>query len=303
MLKMKKFILLLMVLSALMAQAQQELQYTQNQFNSNLEINPAYAGANDNASVSLRYRNQWSGFEGSPNTLSFNAESKVINKVLALGVTVISDKLGITNSTSADLSLASHIRVTDRGTLSVGIKAGFCILTSDFSKLENIDPTDPLYLTDKLSIPYLGLGTLYYTNKFYIGFSIPRMLSFENAAPQTKIIKPHFFLYGGYRVTVDENIELRPALLVKYVTAAPVEADIAMDVWYQRKFGLGVSYRTGDAFTFAAKGRIGMLNFGYSYDMTTSSLRHFNSGSHEIFLGYQFGKKGIPDTTIDNRYF
>lgn len=292
-----------MVLSALMAQAQQELQYTQNQFNSNLEINPAYAGANDNASISLRYRNQWSGFEGSPNTLSFNAESKVINKVLALGVTVISDKLGITNSTSVDLSLASHIRVTDRATLSVGIKAGYCMLNADFSKLENIDPTDPLYLTDKLSIPYLGLGTLYFTNKFYIGFSIPRMLSFENAAPQTRIIKAHYFLYGGYRLTVDEHIELRPALLVKYVSAAPVEADIAMDVWYQRKFGLGVSYRTGDAFTFAAKGRIGMLAFGYSYDMTTSSLHRFNSGSHEIFLGYQFGKKGTPDRNQNNRYF
>lgn len=300
---MKKFILLVMVLAALIVNAQQEPQYTQNQFNSQLVINPAYAGANDMASVSLRYRKQWSGFDGSPNTLSFNGESKIIKHVLALGLTVISDKIGITNSTSADLSIASHIRVSENGTLSVGIKAGVCFLNSDFSKLENIDPTDPLYVTDKLTIPYLGFGTLYYTKKFYIGFSIPRMLSFENAAPQAKIIKPHYFLYGGYRITVDENIELRPALLVKYVTAAPVEADIALDVWYQGKFGLGVSYRTGDAFTFAVKGRLGTLDFGYSYDMTTSSLRKFNSGSHEIFLGYQIGKKGTPDRNQNNRYF
>lgn len=300
---MKKIILLTMLLSALIGHAQQEPQYTQNQFNSNLEINPAYAGANNMASVGLRYRKQWSGFDGSPSTLSFGGEGKVMHNALALGLTVISDKIGIINSNSVDLSIASHVRVSEKGKLSVGIKAGVYIMTSDFTKLENVDPTDPLYVTDKQTIPYLGLGTLYYTPKFYIGFSIPRMISFENVAPQTKIIKPHYFLYGGYRITLDENLELRPALLVKYVNAAPVEADIAMDVWYKGLFGLGVSYRTLDAITMAVKARFGQLEFGYSFDMTTSGLRTFNTGSHEIYLGYQFGKQGTPNRNQNNRYF
>ena len=300
---MKKIILLTMLLSALISHAQQQPQYTQNQFNSNLEINPAYAGANNMASASLRYRKQWVGFDGSPSTFSFLGEGKVIKDALALGLTVISDKIGITNNTSADLSIASHLRISEKGTLSVGIKAGVSIMNSDFSQLENINPIDPLYITDKLTIPYLGLGTLYYTSKFYIGFSIPRMLSFGNTDPLSKVIKPHYFLYGGYRITLDENLELRPALLVKYVSAAPVEADIAADLWYKGLFGVGVSYRTMDAFTAAVKARFGQLEFGYSYDMTTSGLRTFNTGSHEIYLGYQIGNQGTPNRNQNNRYF
>ncbi len=300
---MKNLIILAIMCFALFAKAQQEPQYTLNQFNSNLEINPAYAGANENASASLRYRKQWVGYDGSPSTASFNAESKIIRKRLALGLTIISDRIGITQSTSTDLSLASHVRVSEKATLSVGIKAGVYFLNSDFSKLSNIDPVDPLYVTNKRTIPYLGTGALFYTREFYVGLAIPRLLSFENVSPQSTINKPHVFLYGGYRIVLDDDIELRPALLGKYVASAPFETDIALDAWYKNLVGLGVSYRTSDAVSFMIKARIGQSFIGYSYDMTVSGLRTFNSGSHEIYLGYHFGKKGTPDRNQNNRYF
>lgn len=300
---MKKFIILSILCCSLAAKAQQEPQYTLNQFNSSLEINPAYAGANDNASLSLRYRKQWVGFDGSPSTLSFNGEGNIIKKVLGLGLTVTSDRIGITQSTSADLSIAAHVHLSEKSTLSAGIKAGVDFLNSDFSKLTNVDMTDPLYTTDKQTIPYLGLGALFYTPKLYIGFSIPRIVSFENAAPQSSITKPHYFLYGGCRIPVNEDIELRPALLFKYVAAAPFEADIALDAWYKNLVGVGVSYRTSDAVNLMIKTRIWHCYIAYSYDMTISGLRTYNSGSHEIYLGFEFGKKGSPDRNQNNRYF
>jgi len=300
---MKKIIILILILSASVVRAQQEPQYTQNQFNSNLEINPAYAGANDDASISLRFRKQWTGFAGSPTTLSFIGESKVYKKVLALGVTVNSSWIGITQSTSADLNLASHIRLSEKSTISVGIKAGVNFLNSDFSKLENVDPNDPLYITERRTIPYLGFGALFYTRKVYIGFSIPRLVSIENFSPQSKITKPHFYLYGGYRIKVNEDIELRPALLGKYVSAAPFEVDIALDAWYRNVIGFGLSYRTSDALCFMIKGRINNFYIGYSYDMTVSGLRTFNSGSHEVYIGFSFGKKNSPDRNVNPRYF
>lgn len=300
---MKKFIILAFICSSMTAIAQQEPQYTLNQFNSNLEINPAYAGANNNASLSLRYRKQWVGYNGSPSTLSFNAESSVIKKRLALGLTIISDRIGITQSTSADLSIASHLRVGEKGTISIGIKLGVNLVKSDFSKLENVDLTDPLYTTESRTLPYVGFGALYYTRKLYIGFAVPRVVTFESVAPQATITKPHFYLYGGYRITVNDDIELRPALLAKYVSAAPLEADIALDVWYRNLIGIGVSYRTSDAVNLMIKTQLGHFYIGYSYDMTVSGLRTFNSGSHEIYLGFQFGKKGTPDRNQDNRYF
>ncbi len=301
---MKKIIILALMLSALIAEAQQEPQYTQNQFNSQLEINPAYAGANDQASTSLRYRKQWVGFDGSPSTLSFNGEGKLLKKTLAAGLSIIRDEIGITQSTSADLSLASHIRVNEKGYISVGLKAGVNFLNSDFSKLTDVDPTDPLYVTEKATLPYLGLGALYYAERIYIGFSIPRLVSFENVSPQSDIGSPHYYLYGGYRVTINDDIDLRPALLGKYVASAPFEADISLDAWYNNVFGVGVSYRTSDAVNVMVKTKINQLYIGYSYDMTVTRLRNYNTGSHEVYVGYMFGKKNTtPDRNQNNRYF
>lgn len=300
---MKKLIILTILCSSLIAQGQQQPQYTLNQFNSNLEINPAYAGANDNASLSLRYRKQWMGFDGSPSTGIFNAESKILHKQLAMGLTIINDRIGITQSTSGDLSVATHVRINDKVTTAIGFKAGVYSLSSDFSKLENVDLTDPLYAIDSRTVPFLGIGALLYTSKMYIGFSVPRAVSFEKISPQSVINKPHYFLYGGYRVTLNDDLELRPALLAKYVRAAPFEVDIAMDVWYQNQVGIGISYRTSDAVNFMIKWRSGNFYIGYAYDMTISGLRTFNSGSHEIHLGFQFGKPDMLDRNQNNRYF
>ncbi len=294
---MKKLIILSMVCCSVFSKAQQQAQYTLNQFNSSLEINPAYAGSNDDASASLRYRKQWVGFDGSPTTISFNGEGNVIKKKLGAGLTIVSDRIGITKSTDIDLSLASHVKVSETGTIALGIKGGIYTLKSDFSKLSNVDMTDPLYANDKISIPFVGVGALYYTKKLYIGFCIPKLVAFETATAQSPVSKPHYYLYGGYRVIINDEIELRPALLFKYVNAAPLEADIAVDFWYKKLIGLGISYRTSDSFNFTIKEKFGNFYAGYSYDMTISKLRTFNSGSHEVYLGYSFGKKGNPDRT------
>lgn len=300
---MKKIITIILVLFVIIANAQQQPHYTQNQFNSQLEINPAYAGANDFASISLRHRKQWAGFEGAPSTLSFNGEGKVLGKTLAAGLSINRDAIGITQSTSADFSLASHIRVSEQSYISVGIKAGVNFLNSDFLMLTNVDPADPLYVTNKATLPYLGFGALYYAERAYIGFAIPRMVSFENVSPQSDIGSPHYYLYGGYRFTINEDIDLRPALLGKYVAAAPIEADISLDAWYNNVFGVGVSYRTSDAVNVMVKTKINKFHIGYSYDMTVSRLRNYNSGSHEIYIGFEIGSESILNRNPNNRYF
>ena len=43
------------------------------------------------------------------------------------------------------------------------------------------------------------------------------------------------------------------------------------------------------------------LRIGYAYDMTTSKIRHYSSGSHEIMLGIDLGKD--PIRIKSPRYF
>lgn len=299
---MKK--ILLLSISALLlcktGYAQQEPHYTQNQFNSNLLLNPAYAGSGPCSSVGLRYRNQWTGFKGAPTTFSFIGDTRIASDRLGVGITCNFDKIGIEKILTPDLNIAYHLPVGKDGKLALGFKAGAQFIKSDFSSLSGVTNPDPLYTgASKTTIPFIGLGLLYYTEKSYAGFSIPTLLSFEKTSARSKISKSHYYLYGGHRFIFENDLELRPAIMVRYETRAPLQFDFATDLWYQNMIGFGISYRTGDAVDFMIKGKIKKVYLGYSYDMTVSKLNNYNNGTHEIFIGIEFcseNAKNYPRT-------
>lgn len=286
--------------------AQQEAHYTQNQFNSNLLLNPAYAGSGPCASVGLRYRNQWTGLKGAPTTFSFIGDTRIASERLGIGVTCNFDKIGIDKVLTPDINIAYHLPVNEKGKLSMGFKAGASFLSSDFSSLLGVTQPDPLYTgSNKSTIPYIGLGALYYTGKSYVGLSVPALLSFEKKSARAKISESHYYLYGGYRFVFENEMELRPALLVRYEPQAPLQFDFAADVWFHNIIGFGLSYRTGDAMDFMIKGKIKKMYLGYSYDMTVSQLNNFNNGTHEIFVGFELcnGNSANYPRTDNIRHF
>ncbi len=63
---------------------------------------------------------------------------------------------------------------------------------------------------------------------------------------------------------------------------------------YNKMIWLGVGYRTEDAiapiigYQYQFPKGNSMLKIGYSYDVTTSELKNYSSGSHEIMLNYCF---------------
>jgi hypothetical protein len=68
-----------------------------------------------------------------------------------------------------------------------------------------------------------------------------------------------------------------------------VQLDINTRVIWQDMVWGGISYRTGDAvsiligYSYEEK-----IYFGYSYDITLSDLRNYNTGTHEIMFGFRF---------------
>jgi type IX secretion system PorP/SprF family membrane protein len=304
---MKKVIIAILCIASFAAQAQQEPHYTQNQFNSNLLLNPAYAGTDqEHTSVGLRYRNQWVSFVGAPETYSIIADTRF--KRLGIGGSFNYDKIGIERIATGDINLSYHVKTSTNGQLAFGMKGGYQSIKANFSNLVNVSPGDPLYVPGnaKLAYPFIGIGLLYYTPKFYLGASLPRIGFADKNILGTKYTEPHSYLYGGLRLKANDDIEFRPALLLKYQSKAPLEADLAMDAWYKNRVGVGIGYRTGDAVNFMVKGNHKKFYAGYSYDMNISKLRLFNTGSHEIFIGYKIPKKKVDDEQDRNqngRYF
>ncbi len=306
---MKKVIIGIVIFAKFFnANAQQEVMVSQYMFNG-LFLNPAYAGSHKYVSSTLTYRNQWVDFAGAPKTFLLAVDGPLLNQKMGLGLILSNDKIGVTGQTDIYANYSYFVKLGE-GKLGFGIKAGVSQYTSKVSDLTVWDSNDPSFQGTIKSalIPKFGFGTYYYTEKWYVGFSIPALVAenpkqdYNFSISNNATIQRHYYLTGGYVFKAGDKFNIKPTFLLKKEDAAPFQIDLNVMAFYMNAIGLGVSYRSGDAVSI-------MLNYqankkfriGYAYDITTSAIRTYSSGSHEIMLGFDFGKDIIKTKTP--RYF
>lgn len=289
----KLFLLLLIgCVFAVPAAAQQEPQFQQNMFN-HLTVNPGYAGSNGSICASALYRKQWVGFVGAPSTFLLNLEAPV--KILkgGVGVTVVSDELGLSTSLFTKLSYAYRTSVGP-GELGIGISVGFVNSSIDGERFSPFDNTgDPTIPTETVSggAPSFGFGVHYNTPTYYFGLSATQLSeSSAGFADFNYKLKRHYYLTGGFSQRLTSDLELKPSLFMKLDAGVPPQFDLSALLMYNNQFWAGVGYRVMDM--DAIPTYVGVLwnnmKIGYSYDISLNGLRGYNSGSHEIYVGYCF---------------
>ncbi|WP_427872174.1 PorP/SprF family type IX secretion system membrane protein [Flavobacterium sp. MMS24-S5] len=290
---MKKLILVFMFFS-IVSNAQQDAQYTQYMYNT-IEVNPAYAGSRGALSVFGLYRTQWIGLDGAPETSTFSVNTPLNNTDLGLGVSLVNDKIGPTveNTLSADLSYT--IPTSDTWNLSFGIKGTANLFNIDINKLSYEDQDDPQFqnLKNKFS-PNVGAGLYFHSDRAYVGLSVPNFIETNRYDSDDVAIfkeKINYYLIAGYVFNLDrlEYIKFKPALMTKMVEGAPLQVDVSGNFMFNDKFVLGLAYRWSASVSAMAGFQVtkGMY-IGYGYDHETTRLRKYNSGSHEIFLRFEF---------------
>jgi len=292
------FIVLLgiMLLQNTSLQAQQESQYTQYLFNP-VVINPAYAGYRRLISVFGLYRNQWVGIEGAPQTFNLSVDAPVGKSRVGLGLDFIDDKIGASDNISATVDFSYTLPVNRKTSLAFGVKAGFNYLNLDPTKLHIYDPNVDLDLTNHTA-PMVGLGFYLYGERWFLGASTPNFLEtkhYHGVQVSTATEKMHFYVMGGYVFDFSRSVALKPAGLIKAVVGAPVSIDVSANVSILEKMDFGVSYRWDAAVSAMAGFQLTEGIFvGYAYDYPTTTLAHFNTGSHEIFMRFDIF---APDQT------
>lgn len=279
---------------SIVSNAQQDAQYTQYMYNT-IEVNPAYAGSRGALSVFGLYRTQWVGLDGAPETSTFSVNTPLSNSDLGLGVSLVNDKIGPTveNTLSADLSYT--IPTSESWNLSFGIKGTANLFNLDVNKLSMEDQDDPQFqnLKNRFS-PNVGAGIYYHSDRAYIGLSVPNFIETNRYnSDDTAIFKEkiNYYLIAGYVFNLDrlEYIKFKPALMTKMVEGAPLQVDVSGNFMFNDKFVLGLAYRWSASVSAMAGFQVtkGMY-IGYGYDHETTRLRKYNSGSHEIFLRFEF---------------
>jgi type IX secretion system PorP/SprF family membrane protein len=283
---MKKLSIIAVLLLALQMHGQQDPQYTQYMYNMNV-INPAYAGSTEGLSFGLLYRDQWTRIDGAPQTGTFFGHSPIGNN-LGLGLSIIADQLGPVKETNTYVDVSYTLNLGGEHRLAFGIKAGATFHDIGLSGIDLIDPSDPFFQDINETTPNLGAGFFYYTNKYYVSFSVPNMLSSVHLDANGNKIgseTQHYFLTSGYVFDLSENTELKPSFMLKSSFDAPSSLDINLNARFYKKFEIGASYRLDDSFS-------GLVNFavtpkiriGYAYDAVSSDIGEFAPASHEVML-------------------
>ena len=283
----------LLLLISLDGVSQQDPMYTQYMYNT-LSVNPAYAGSREALSLTGLLREQWVGIDGAPSTQSLTIHSPIYNDNMGLGLSVVNDKVGPIHQTMLFADYSYSIQTTMNAKLAFGLKAGVNLLQADLTGLHSNQGGDQaIYNVDNRLLPNVGVGVYYYSDKGYIGVSAPKLLqqriSDGNNDLNEDIQRRHYFLIGGYVFDLSENIKFKPAFLLKAVQGAPLSVDLSGNFFYNDKFGIGLAHRFDDSFSGLLQYYVTpQFRIGYAYDFTMTELRHYNSGSHELMLGYDF---------------
>jgi type IX secretion system PorP/SprF family membrane protein len=292
---MKKLGLIFMFFT-IVCSAQQDAQFTQYMYNT-IEINPAYAGSRGVLSVFGLYRTQWVGLDGAPETSTFSVNTPLNNSNLGLGVSLVNDKIGPTNENTLSADLSYSIPTSESFKLSFGIKATANLFNLDIGKLSYEDQNDEMFqdLKNKFT-PNVGAGIYWHSDRAYLGLSVPNFIEtnrYADNGSDTAIFKDkiNYYFMAGYVFNLDrlEYIKFKPALLTKMVEGAPLQVDVSGNFMFNDKFVLGLAYRWSASVSAMAGFQVtkGMY-IGYGYDHETTQLRKYNSGSHEIFLRFDF---------------
>jgi hypothetical protein len=279
--------------------AQQDLMVSQYMFSGHF-LNPAYAGSHDYANLTVLGRKQWVGFAGSPLSTYMSFDMPLKEKKIGFGGLISNDFIGVTNRTDVAGTFSYHLKIGAKAKLAVGIRAGVTYYTAKLSDLIYWDQQDAVFQNDIKGkvLPNSGLGVYFYLPRFYAGISVPNVINYK---PGTAIalgitdaphLERHYFATAGVVIPAGTNLEIKPALLVKYLPNAPIQADFNLNFLFYKTLWVGGSYRTGDGIQGMVEYQATeKLRVGYAYDFAFTSMNQYNSGSHEIMIAWDFIKE------------
>ena len=146
-------------------------------------------------------------------------------------------------------------------------------------------------------------GLLLHSDNLFVGVSLfhitqPNESFFENNINKLPL---RVSFHGGYQFRFNERNKYRqtstltPSMLIRYQSVSLANNQMISSDFTQYLFGvyysigicsLGTWYRVGDSFITTLGIEYKDVNFGYSFDYTTSRYGITNGGAHEISLQF-----------------
>jgi type IX secretion system PorP/SprF family membrane protein len=283
--------LLLLTSSSLLAQQESMITFYRNHLNL---VNPAYVGVEGKSSIQSTIRRQWTGIDDAPETQAFSFMAPLGKKKFSLGLSFVHDKVFIEKQTFFAIDLSYDVKLSDKLDLFMGVKVGGNNYEVNTNGLQTYNlVVDPSLQSFTRFNPNIGMGFYLKHDKYYVSLSTPKMLNTERARNEdgyatASTDRAHFYMSSGYNFELSPSVDLFPSVMVRYVNGAPFSTDFTATTIFNKKFDLGVTYRTDNSLAGLVKFTISerlQLGFAYEYMMQRQLLARVNN-TNELFLKF-----------------
>lgn len=275
--------------------------YTQYFWNDYV-INPAFTGTSNYSPIQVGVRNQWTGFKGAPATYTLGGHTSNKNNNMGFGGMMFLDDIGgAIQQTGIMLNYSYFLKLSENSKISFGLAGVLNQYSYDGTNILAQSTNDPsLYSNTRALAPDMNLGIAYILDeRLKIGISANQLIQSRikkwndmnmTIDAQNKLVR-HFNFTASYLAQVTDKIEVEPYTMLRATFINPIQFDLGARVIYDKNFFAGIGYRFQDAFCVMIGTTYNNFTFGYSYDITTSNLRNYSTGTHEVVLVYRFNKK------------
>jgi len=286
----------------------QQLPFSSQYYSNPFVLNPAYTGINENISVFLTHRSQWTGLAGAPQTSYFTIDGPVRAKNSSVGLKVYSDVTDIISRVGAFANYSYKFKIADSNNLYFGVACGVFDNKIDFSKAQIRDTDDP-FLSQQAqnkTVFSADLGIVYVLKRLTIGFAVPQILGNRLKYPIVSGNNGYYNLNRHYQgtakyvfdVSKEKAIIAYPLIMVRSVKGAPLQYDINGVIDWKKIGWVGVTYHSNYAMAISAGIRYRSFSVGYAFDIGISKISSYTGSTSEFLLGYIFQSKKEEDRFV-----
>lgn len=264
-------------------------------------VNPGAAGKTGSWNAIGAFRKQWIGFDGAPQTtiLGIDGEVMFLKSFHGVGAEVFHDKVGAFTTMNINANYSYHIELAN-GLLGLGARLGAINVAFNPSELNpSVDggendfhqsSDEALQGSDDSGTTFdIGLGGFYQSKNSYLGLSflhvnVPKVEMKSGAEIKHR---PVATLSAGHKLGSGQ-VNFEPRMFFK-TDFASWQMEVEGLVNFKKNLVAGIGYRLQDAIFFQLGVNLSNgIYVGYAYDMCMSGLKRYNTGSHEVIVGYTF---------------
>jgi type IX secretion system PorP/SprF family membrane protein len=264
-------------------------------------INPAFAGFRDVLSATTLYRSRLYGSQG-PLDMQLNVHSPVGTSKVAIGGVVAYNNTPPANNLYSLMGNYAYRLKLGAGSLSLGLSAGVYAVNNDMTSVLIRDAGDPSFPFDVYSrwLPNFGAGVLWYARDFFVGLSIPELLSIPG--PEESLSADpgayRYILTGAYHINPGGAVSLKPSAIVD-ISQASTSFKASLNAGFlDGRFFLGAAYDYPNyAFALLNVQVSSQWLVGYAYTIGMGDVRKYLGGSHEIVIRWEWQPElnAVPD--------